>query len=151
RTLRRSPWVTLVAVLTLGLGIGANTALFSVVNAVLLRSFGYADPARLVQITGTNRKGQTSAVSVPDFRAFQARTHSFLSIGTSRLQTFTLFGPRDPENFYGQLVTAECFPTLGAAPLLGRTFAGSDYQTGAPPVVVLSHRLWQNSFAGDPR
>ena len=151
RTLRRSPWVTGVAVLTLALGIGANTALFSVVEAVLLRSFGYADPGRLVQISGTNKNGQPTAVSIPDFRAFQARAHSFQSIGTSRLQTFTLLGAREPENLYGQLVSSECLPTLGAVPLMGRLLAGSDFQSGAPGVVVLSHRLWQGSFAGDPR
>jgi putative ABC transport system permease protein len=151
RTLRRSPWFTLVAVLTLALGIGANTALFSVVNAVLLRSFGYADPGRLVQISGTNKKGQTTGVSVPDFRTFQTRAHSFQQIGTSRLQTFTLMGAHEPENLYGQLVSSECFATLGATPLMGRTFAEPDFESDAPLVAMLSHRLWQTSFEGDPQ
>jgi putative ABC transport system permease protein len=151
RTLRRSPWFTLVAVLTLALGIGANTALFSVVNAVLLESFGYADPGRLVQIAGTNKKGQATGVSIPDFRDFQTRAHSFQQIGTSRLQTFTLMGPHEPENLYGQLVSSECFAALAAVPLMGRNFADADFQSGAPLVVMLSHRLWQSSFEGDPR
>jgi putative ABC transport system permease protein len=151
RTLRRSPWFTLVAVLTLALGIGANTALFSVVNAVLLRSFGYADPGRLVQISGTNKIGQSTGVSIPDFRAFQTRAHSFQQIGTSRLQTFTLTGPHEPENLYGQLVSTECFATLGAAPLKGRTFAEADFQSGAPSVVMISDHLWQTSFEADPQ
>lgn len=151
RTLRRSPWFTLVAVLTLALGIGANTALFSVVNAVLLRSFGYADPAHLVQISGTNKTGQSTGVSVPDLRAFQTRTRSFQLIGTSRLQSFTLMGPHEPENLYGQLVSPECFSALSAPPLLGRTFADSDFVSGAPPVVILSHTLWQSSFEADPQ
>jgi putative ABC transport system permease protein len=150
RTLRRSPWFTLVAVLTLALGIGANTALFSVVNAVLLRSFGYADPDRLVQISGTNKTGQPTGVSIPDLRAFQTRAHSFQQIGTSRLQTFTLRGPHEPENLYGQLVSSECFAALGATPLMGRTFADADFQSGAPSVVMLSHMLWQTSFEADP-
>jgi putative ABC transport system permease protein len=150
RTLRRSPWFTLVSVLTLALGIGANTALFSVVNAVLLRSFGYADPGRLVQISGTNKTGQATGVSIPDFRAFQTRAHSFQQIGTSRLQSFTLMGPHEPENLYGQLVSSECFADLGAAPLMGRTFADTDFQPGAPSVVMLSHTLWQTSFEADP-
>jgi putative ABC transport system permease protein len=151
RTLRRSPWFTLVAVLTLALGIGANTALFSVVNAVLLRSFGYADAGRLVQISGVNRQSQTLAVSIPDFQAFQTRAHSLARIATSRIQTFTLMGPQEPENVFGQLVSQECFPVLGALPLLGRTFAGVDFESGAPPVAVISYRLWQSSFEGDPR
>ncbi|SPF39961.1 Macrolide transporter ATP-binding /permease protein [Candidatus Sulfopaludibacter sp. SbA4] len=150
RTLRRSPWFTLVAVLTLALGIGANTALFSVVDAVLLRSFGYADPGRLVQISGTS-KGQSSAVSVPDFRAFQTRAHSFGQIATSQLQTFTLMGPREPENLWGQLVSPECFAVLGAVPLMGRTLAAGDFESGAPPAAVLSYKLWQTSFAADPQ
>jgi hypothetical protein len=104
RSLRRSPGFTLVAVLTLALGIGANTALFSVVNAVLLRSFGYADPGRLAQISGVDAKGQRTGVSIPDFQAFQARARSFTAIGTSRLQTFTLMGPHEPENLWGQLI-----------------------------------------------
>lgn len=150
RTLRRSPWFTLVAVLTLALGIGASTALFSVVNAVLLRSFGYADPGRLVQISGTNKTGQLTGVSIPDLRAFQTRTHSFQQIGTSRHQTFTLMGLHEPENLYGQLVSSECFAALGATPLMGRTFADADFQSGAPPVVMISHMLWQTSFEADP-
>jgi len=149
RTLRRSPWFSLVSVFTLALGIGANTALFSVVHAVLLRSFGYADPGRLVQISGTNKQGQATGVSIPDLRTFQTEGSSFRQIGTSRLQTFTLLGPHEPENLYGQLVSAECFATLGASPLLGRTFAEGDFESGAPAVAIIAHRLWQGSFAGD--
>src|SRR5215467_6571906 len=96
RTLRRSPSFSAIAILTLALGVGATTALFSVVNAVLLRSYGYADAGRLVQISGTNKQGQTTGVSIPDFEAFQSRAHSFHLIGTSRLQTFTIMGPHEP-------------------------------------------------------
>ncbi len=142
RTLRRSPGFALTAILTLALGIGANTALFSVVQAVLLRSYGYRDPARLLQIPNA---------SIPDFRGLQSRARSFEQVGTSRLQTFTLLGPREPENLYGQLVSPECFAVLGARPLMGRVFADADFASGAPNVAVISHVLWQTSFESDPR
>jgi len=151
RTLRRSPSFSAIAILTLALGVGATTALFSVVNAVLLRSYGYVDAGRLVQISGTNKQGQTTGVSIPDFEAFQSRAHSFRLIGTSRLQTFTIVGPHEPENLYGQLVSAECFEVLGAVPVMGRSFRESDFQTGAPAVVMLSNHLWRTSFESDPQ
>src|SRR5690242_466127 len=150
RMLRRNPGFTLIAVLTLALGIGANTALFSVVNAVLLRSFGYADPAGLVEISGINKKGQATGVSLPDFQAFQSRARSFERIGVSRVQTFTLSGPREPENLYGQLVSRDCFDALGSVALVGRTFTAADFDAAAPPVAVISYPLWRNTFGADP-
>src|SRR5437879_3685720 len=120
RTWRKAWGFAAVAVITLALGIGAATALFSVVNAVLLRSFGYSRAAQLVQIGGTNKQGQQTGVSAPDYQAIQQRAHSFEQVGASRVQAFTLMGPREPVNVYGQLVTSECFAILGAQPLLGR-------------------------------
>ena len=78
-------------------------------------SFGYADAERLIQISGTNKQGQTTGVSVPDLRALQTRSHSIQLAGAARLQTFTLMGAHEPQNLYGQLVSAECFAVLGAA------------------------------------
>lgn len=147
----RTPGFAAVAVVTLALGIGAGAALFSVVNAVLLRSFGYADPNRLIEISGQNRQGQPTGVSAADFQAIRQRAHSFTSVGASRFQSFTLVGSREPENLYGQSVTADCFNTLGARPLLGRVFAEADFQPAAPSVTILSYKLWQRSFGGDPR
>ncbi len=118
RTLRRSPWFTLMAVFTLALGIGATTAVFSVVNAVLLRSFGYADPARLVLIRGLDKQGRSTGVSSGDFLALLQRAHSFQQVGAVRPQSFTLTGAREPENFFGEMVTAGCLSALGAAPLM---------------------------------
>ena len=148
--LRRSPGFTILAVLTLALGIGANTALFSVVNAVLLSGFGYVDPANLLEISGINKKGQTTGVSLPDFQAFQARARSFEHIAVSRVQTFTLNGPRELENLYGQLVSRECFDVLGSRPVLGRTFVPGDFDSGAPLVAMISDPLWRTSFSEDP-
>ena len=150
RSLRRSPWFKGISVLTLALGIGATTAVFSLMNAVLLRSFGYADPARLVQIGGLDKKGQTTGVSSADFLAFQARAHSILQIGAARPQSFTLTGAREPENFFGEMVTAGCLSALAAPPLMGRVFTESDFQSGAPDVAVVSHVTWQTSLESDP-
>jgi putative ABC transport system permease protein len=151
RTWRKAWGFATVAVLTLALGIGATTALFSVVNAVLLRSFGYARSAQLLQIGGTNKQGQQTGVSAPDFLAIQQRAHSFQQVGVSRVQAFTLNGTREPVNLYGQQVSSECFPILSANPLLGRTFSDVDFRSGAPLVAVFSYKLWQRDFAADPR
>src|SRR5215831_19381221 len=151
RAWRRSWGLAAVAILTLGLGIGATTALFSVVHAVLLRSFGYARSEELMLIGGTNRQGQQTGVSAPDFRAVQQRTHSFQQVGASRVQAFTLRGVREPVNVYGQLVTSECFGVLGARPLIGRVFAETDFAADARPVALLSFKLWRRDFASDPQ
>jgi predicted permease len=150
RSLRRSPWFTGISVLTLALGIGATTAVFSVVNAVLLRSFGYADPARLVQLGGTDKQGRTTGVSSADFLAFQARAHSFQAMGLARPQSFTLTSAREPENFFGEMVTVGCLSALGAAPLMGRVFNDTDFQSGAADVAVVSYTTWQASLESDP-
>ena len=150
RSLVRTKGLTITVVLTLALGIGASTAIFSVVNAVLLRPFGYAEPKRLIEIHGLDKDGKETGVSVRDFEAFQERAHSFQRMGMSRLQTFTLSGLRQPENVYGELVSRECLATLGANPLMGRTFLTGDFQSGAPQVAILSHKLWQTSFEADP-
>jgi len=150
RTWRKSPGVAAVAVVTIALGIGATTALFSAVNAVLLRSFGYAESDRLIEISGRNSQGQQTGVSAHDFQAIQQRAHSFELAGMARAQAFTLSGAREPVNVYGQQVTRECFAVLGARPLMGRVFADSDYVSGAPAVALFSFRLWQRDFAGDP-
>ncbi len=151
RALRRSPWFTGMAVVTLALGIGATTAVFSVVNAVMLRSFGYADPARLVQIAGIDQQGRPTGISSADFLAFRERARAFREIGAARPQSFTLTGLREPENFYGEMLTAGSLRALGAVPLMGRIFGEPDYRSGAPPVAVVSYTLWQTSLEADPR
>src|SRR5690242_10029101 len=150
RTWRKAPGLAAVAVMTIALGIGATTALYSVVHAVLLRSFGYADADRLMEISGKNRQGQQTGVSAPDVQAIQRRAHSFEVVGMARVQAFTLTGAREPVNVYGQLVTRECFAALGAKPLMGRVFTESDYASGAPAVALSSFKLWQRDLAGDP-
>jgi putative ABC transport system permease protein len=150
RTLRRNPGFASICILTFALAISANAALYSVVRAVLLRSHGYADPERLVQIAGANKAGQANGVSIPDLLAFQSRGRSFAGIGTYRVQTFTLIGPHEPENIYGDLVSADFFSVLGVTPLLGRPFGVRDFQPGAPSIVLIAHSLWTTVFDGDP-
>ena len=151
RMLRRARGFTAVAVVTLALGIGAGTALFSVVDAVLLRSLGYQDAGRLVQISGRNKQGQTTGVSAADIETIRQRVHSFAGLGAAQFEMFTLIGPREPESVYGQVVSRECFAVLGARALVGRALAPADFEPGAPPTAVISHRLWETSFDSDPR
>src|SRR5262245_53648249 len=112
RMLGRSKRFAIVAVLMLAFAIGATTALYSVVDAVLLRPFGYDRPGHLVKIGGINRQGQQTGVSASDFLEIQHRARSFERTALARVQAFTLAGPREPVNVYGQLVSQDCFRIL---------------------------------------
>ena len=151
RQLRRSPGFAAVAVLTLALGIGANTAIFSVVNGVLLRPLPYRAPDQLVNIWSTlltSRGGQMPA-SYPDFLDWRAQNHVFESIAAHNYATFTLAGPKEPVHVEGRVVSAALFSVLGVKPTLGRGFLPEEDQPGHH-VVVLSHDLWQGRFNADP-
>jgi predicted permease len=153
RTLRRSPGFTLVVVLTLALGIGANTAIFSVVNAVLLRPLPFPNSNRLVRAFGKSPITDKSDVSPADFLDYRAQNHVFDHFeGIIDGNTiFNLAGKDKPTQVKGAVVTSGFFDTLGVQPLLGRTFVAADEQIDNPQVVVLSHRLWQERFGSDPR
>jgi putative ABC transport system permease protein len=153
RMLVKSPGFTAIAVLTLALGIGANTAIFSVVDGVLLHPLPYAHSDRLVWVWGRFPGGNTAAVSPPGFAVYRAKNHSFEHLGA-----FFVLGAQ-PENLSinghaeqvrETMVTSDFFETLGAKPLLGRTFAASDEQVAKPQAIILSYRLWQEKFGGDP-
>jgi putative ABC transport system permease protein len=157
RTLRRSPGFALVAIVTLALGIGANSAIFSVVNSVLLRPLPYAEPERLVMVWGTYPNfGQTST-SLPDFRDFQAQSTTFehLTALTSTSSNLSIAGG-EPERVGRVIATANFFQTLGVRPHAGRFFLPEDEQgtgtavSAAQPVAVISHRLWQSRLGGSP-
>ncbi|HSO73710.1 MAG TPA: ABC transporter permease [Blastocatellia bacterium] len=152
RTLMKRPGFTAVAVLTLALGIGANTAVFSVVNAVLLRPLPYPNADRLVTVWGNfHREGLTKmTASVPEFTDYQQRSHVFEQLAAYGWQSFNLTGDGNPERVVGARVTASLFPVLGVAPVLGRAFLPEEDQPGRDQVVMISHRLWQNRFAADP-
>ena len=141
RSLRRAPAFAAAAILTLALGIGANTAIFSVVHALLLRPLPYADPQELVSI-GTGSGGE--------FVGLRERLRSFEEIAGYRSQQFALDNGGEVTRIYGASVTPNLFRTLGVSPLIGTGFGDSDGETGRTMAVILSHRLWQREFGGAP-
>jgi putative ABC transport system permease protein len=152
RTLAKSPGFTVVAILTLALGIGANTAIFSVVNAVLLRPLPFKNPSRLVWSWGNCPLCDRGAVSPADFQDYRAQNHSFENYGAMAVgdSLFNLTGNEKPIQIKGSMVTAGFFNALGIQPRYGRVFNESDEKTTDPEVVILSHHLWQDRFGGDP-
>ncbi|HEV3469187.1 MAG TPA: ABC transporter permease [Pyrinomonadaceae bacterium] len=152
RRLSKSRGFTLVAVGALALGIGANTAIFSVVNAVLLRPLPYPEPEQLVQLWESRpRQNMARVESSPnEFLAWAEESQSFQQLAAVDFASFNLTGRGEPERVSAVLVTAGYFPLLGVAPELGRAFLAEEDQPGKNNVVVLSHDLWQNSFGSDP-
>ena len=145
RNLAKTPAFTAVALITLALGIGANTAIFSVVNAVLLRALPYADPDRLVVLL---HKGRNPA-SHGNFMDWKRDNHVFENMAAAEGWSANLTGVDRPLKLPGLRVTPEMFPTLGVAPLLGRNFSFDEAHKGKDRVVVLSYPLWQQQFGGD--
>ncbi len=155
RWLSKNPGFTAVAVLTLGLGIGANAAIFSFVRGVLLRPLPYANPERVVQVwERTERDGRvqsTVPLSNPNFRDYRERSRSFESMSAYSDWTFNLTGRGTPEQVSGALVSATFLRVLGVRPLAGRTFDADEDRPGRDGVVVISQRLWERRFGSDPR
>jgi putative ABC transport system permease protein len=153
RILVKSPGFTLVAVLCLALGIGANTTIFSVVNAVLLRPFPYADPDRIVALHGTQPANDVKrgGVSWLDFQDLREQSRSFSAIGAYDTRSLAFSGStgEEPERVLGAGISAGLFPILGEKPALGRNFREDEDRPGAPPVLLLSHDLWVRRFNGD--
>ena len=152
RQLRKSPGFTLVAVLTLALGIGANTAIFSVIYAVLLRPLPYPAADRLAIVTETDANQPQISVSFPDYVDWKRDNTSFEEIAISRRESFNLSGlqGRAPEQISGAIVTANFFKVIGLTPQLGRVFTAEEDRVGGPLLAVISDRLWQRIFARDP-
>jgi putative ABC transport system permease protein len=152
RMLKRNPGFALIAVLTLGLGIGATTAIFSVVDAVLIRPLPYKDSDRLVMVWETNAKESRSEepMSLDDFKDFKERSQSFEELSAiSPRWIFNLTGGSEPEQVGGLFVSGGMFKLVGVGAAHGRTFTSEDDTTGSAPVVVISHGLWQRQFGGD--
>jgi len=146
RVLVQGRGVTIIAVLALALGIGANTTIFSVVNAVLLSPLPYRDPARLVTLL----RPQSAPISPGDWNDFRTQAKSFEIVGAAEAWTAGLSGGIAPEEIVGLHLTQEMFPLLGVPPLRGRTFANDDFGPGKNHVLVISHELWQSRFGGAP-
>jgi putative ABC transport system permease protein len=146
RALRKQPAFTVAAVLTLALGIGANTAMFSIVNAVLLQPLPYPDPSRLFVV----HPQLTTRVSAENFLDLQRDAHSFDALGAYGGTGFTLTDRGEPEFVMGQMISSELLDALDVPPLAGRPFRPDENEGGRDQVMLLSHSLWQRRYGGDP-
>ncbi|HSS19149.1 MAG TPA: ABC transporter permease [Pyrinomonadaceae bacterium] len=153
RLMATKPLATAVAVLTLALGIGANTAVFSVINAVLIEALPYQAPEKITVLWGRNPNlNLTQAefpASYPDFVDWQSENQTFAELAAISPNSFNLSGGSEPERVGGVGVSADFFNVLGASAVLGRVFTAEEMQPGAPPAVVVSHSFWQRRFGGD--
>src|SRR5262249_50353601 len=149
RRLWKNPGFTLIAVVTLALGIGANAAIFSVVNAVLLRSLPFKEPERLLTVSERNLKkpdAEKSVVNGANFNDWRQQSQSFASLAAYMNWNYNLTGNGEPQRLRAVLVSGEFFRTLGVEAALGRAIAPDDDQEGSDNVVVLSHAFWQSHF-----
>src|SRR5258707_169436 len=152
RTLIKSPGFTVVAVLALTLGIGANTAIFSVVNSVLLRPLPYRDPSRLMQLWEASvSRGRTEMpASYPNFADWRDQNHVFEQVVAYSDWSFNLIGSGEPERIRSAMVSPAFFSVLGINPIRGRIFLSGEDEKGKDLVVVISENLWQRRFNSDP-
>lgn len=150
RMLAKNPGLAAIAILTLALGIGANTALFSIVNGVLLNPLPFPQPDQLVTLHERKPNFETGAIPYFNFVDWQNQNHTFSSMGISRSYSFNLTGLGEAERLRGEWVSASFFGTLGVRPAIGRDFTTKDDQFGAAPVALISASLWQRKFGGKP-
>ncbi len=150
RMLRKNPGLAAVAIITLALGIGANTAIFSVINGVLLNPLPYPEPGRLVALYSKTAQFDRSSISYPNFLDWVRDNRSFSALAAYRADDFNLTGMGEAERVAMEMVSASFFPLLGVKPVVGRTFTAHEDQVGAAPVVVISAGLWKRKFGSDP-
>jgi predicted permease len=146
RMLAKSPGFTAIAILTLALGIGANTALFSVVNGVLLNPLAYPESGQLVAVFGKTPRFDHAPINYPNFLDWQRDTQSFSSLAIYRNQDYNFVGTGEAERLSGYMISADFFPTLAVRPILGRSFRSDDDHPGAMPVVILGGGFWKRKF-----
>ncbi|MGH9935071.1 MAG: ABC transporter permease, partial [Blastocatellia bacterium] len=151
RMLLKHKGFTFIAVLTLALGIGANTAIFSVVKGVLLNPFSYAEAERIMFLSSSrlSEPNRSGAISYPNFLDWQRQQTTFSHLAAARNRTFNLTGGAEPVQVKSAIISPEAFPLLGVAPQLGRVFTAQDNQLNAARTVVLSHAFWRQQFAGE--
>lgn len=148
RRLRRTPGFTLIAVITLALGIGANTAIFTVINAVLLRPLPFNDPGRLVLLTERLSRFPILSVSYLNYKDWRDQSQSFSGVGAVRNLNMTLTGTAEPERLVAQMASANIFDLLGVSAARGHVFLPQDDKAGAAGVALISNGLWQRRFGG---
>jgi predicted permease len=146
RQLRKNPGFTMVVVLTLALGIGANTVIFSVVDGVLLRPLPFPQPDQLVTLHENKPNFEGGSLSYPNFRDWQKDNHTFSAMAIARQYAFSLVGVGDPEQVDGEFVSSDFFRILGVNPLIGRSFLTGEDEVGAGPVAMISAGLWRRKF-----
>ena len=150
RMMARSPGFTIVAILTLALGIGANTAIFSVVNGVLLSPLPFPQPEQLVTLSESKPNFATGSISYLNFRDWQKNNHTFSSMAISRPISFSLTGTGEAEQLKAELLSSDYFSLLGVKPIIGRMFAPGEDEVGAAPIVLISAGLWKRKFGSSP-
>src|SRR5580700_9463287 len=150
RVLLKHPGFTAIAVLTLALGIGANTALFSVVNGVLLSPLPFPNPERLVAVYSKTQQFPESSISYPNFLDWNRNNHSFSKLGAFRSEEYNMTGEGEPERLHGHMISADFFPALGINPLLGRNILPEEDKPGAAPVALIGDGLWKRKFGLSP-
>jgi putative ABC transport system permease protein len=151
RTLRKTPTFTLLAILTIGLGVGANTAAFSMVNGVLLRRLPYGGNDRLIRIKQPSKTSPDSRFSVLEIADYRTQVKSIAAASEYHSMPFQLYGDGEPQRVQTGVVSDNFFKVLGVQPLLGRAFLPGEEAVGAPPVVLLSYRYWMQKLGGDPK
>ena len=150
RGLRRAPAFSAIVILTLALGIGANTAIFSVVHAVLLKPLPYPEPERLVRLGESTGEANGISVTWTNYLHWRDENRTFEAMAGFEQAHFTLTGRGDPLFTRAAMISHDFFPLVGQRPLLGRLFVESDDRSGAPPTVVLSYKFWMDKLGGDP-
>ena len=152
RLVRKSPAMSFIAILALTLGIGLTATMFSIVYGALIRGLPFDESERLVHVEGNNleRDQPSLEVSVHDYMDWRAQQRSFEALGAFYMGTINVTGPEKPERYSGAFITPNSFRLLRVQPLMGRLLQDSDDELGAPPVILLGHRVWQELFASDP-
>src|SRR6202050_4340757 len=146
----KNPGLPAVVVLTIALGVGANTALFSVVNGVLLNPLPYPHPEQLITLHESKPNFKNGSVSYPNFLDWQKDNHTFSAMAVTRRYTFSLTGLGEAEQVRARFVSSDFFSVIGVNPVLGRAFAPGEDKIGAAPIALISAGFWNRKFGGSP-